>query len=238
MDNYMHHKDDSQEIYSGCWWVFNRDKKYWKLREWLLPPWFISCQVMLVGCLIIEIGAVLVSSLVFLHFCPILNHEYYQTYSMFGASALEFLVTMITFICATVFAQMCQDWQWMPRPDMNFLSWGYGFFIISGIASIGAGVCFYLEAKKVYEELLRKEDEYNKMTLEMSGYAPSVGTMGTYPGQYNGYGTKDSYAPSGYDQGYNAGYDQGYGQQGQGYGYGQQHQPGYGYEQGYYPEKA
>ena len=39
------------------------------------------------------------------------------------------------------------------------------------------------------------------MTLEMSGYAPSVGTMGTYPGQYNGYGTKDSYAPSGYDQG-------------------------------------
>ncbi len=36
MDNYMHHKDDSQEIYSGCWWVFNRDKKYWKLREWLL----------------------------------------------------------------------------------------------------------------------------------------------------------------------------------------------------------
>ena len=54
---------------------------------------------------------------------------------------------------------------------------------------------------QVYEELLRKEDEYNKMTLEMSGYAPSVGTMGTYPGQYNGYGTKDSYAPSGYDQG-------------------------------------
>ena len=56
---------------------------------------------------------------------------------------------MISFICGTVFAQMCQDWQWMPRPDMNFLSWGYGFFIISGIASIGAGVCFYLEAKKV-----------------------------------------------------------------------------------------
>lgn len=37
MDNYMHHKDDSQEIYSGCWWVFSTDKKYKKLREWLLP---------------------------------------------------------------------------------------------------------------------------------------------------------------------------------------------------------
>ncbi len=37
MDNYMHYKDDSQEIYSGCWWLFSTDKKYWKLREWLLP---------------------------------------------------------------------------------------------------------------------------------------------------------------------------------------------------------
>ena len=33
----MHHKDDSQEIYDGCWWVFNTDGKYRKLREWLLP---------------------------------------------------------------------------------------------------------------------------------------------------------------------------------------------------------
>ena len=37
MHDYMHHKDDSQEIYNGCWWVFNRDEKYWKLREWVLP---------------------------------------------------------------------------------------------------------------------------------------------------------------------------------------------------------
>ena len=37
MDNYMHYKDDSQEIYSGCWWLFSNEKKYWKLREWILP---------------------------------------------------------------------------------------------------------------------------------------------------------------------------------------------------------
>ena len=35
--NYMHHKDDSQEIYDGCWWVFSADARYHKLREWLLP---------------------------------------------------------------------------------------------------------------------------------------------------------------------------------------------------------
>ena len=37
MNKYMHHKDYAQEIYSGCWWVFNRDTKFWKLHEWLLP---------------------------------------------------------------------------------------------------------------------------------------------------------------------------------------------------------
>lgn len=41
MDHYMHHKDDSQEIYSGCWWVFNREERYWKLRDWLLPRKYI-----------------------------------------------------------------------------------------------------------------------------------------------------------------------------------------------------
>lgn len=35
--DYMHHKDDSQEIYNECWWVFNQEAKYSKLREWLLP---------------------------------------------------------------------------------------------------------------------------------------------------------------------------------------------------------
>ena len=42
MDNYMHHKDDSQTIYNGCWWVFDRAAKYYKLREWLLARKYIS----------------------------------------------------------------------------------------------------------------------------------------------------------------------------------------------------
>jgi hypothetical protein len=37
MKDYMHHKDDSQTIYNGCWWVFDREEKFEKLKEWLLP---------------------------------------------------------------------------------------------------------------------------------------------------------------------------------------------------------
>jgi hypothetical protein len=36
-NNYMHFKDDSQQVYSGCWWVFDKQPKYYKLREWLTP---------------------------------------------------------------------------------------------------------------------------------------------------------------------------------------------------------
>ena len=35
--NYMHHRDDLQEIYNGCFWVYNADPKYNKLRDWLVP---------------------------------------------------------------------------------------------------------------------------------------------------------------------------------------------------------
>jgi len=36
-NNYMHFKDDSQEVYSECWWLFDTKPKYYKLREWIIP---------------------------------------------------------------------------------------------------------------------------------------------------------------------------------------------------------
>jgi len=35
--DYMQFKDDSQQTYDGCWWVFDGQTKYYKLREWLIP---------------------------------------------------------------------------------------------------------------------------------------------------------------------------------------------------------
>lgn len=40
--NYMHFKDDSQQVYSGCWWLFDRQPKYYKLREWLTPRMYAN----------------------------------------------------------------------------------------------------------------------------------------------------------------------------------------------------
>lgn len=64
----------------------------------------------------------------------------------------------------------------MPRPDLFFLSWGFGFYIISGIMTLASGICFYYEAWKVYSELLKREMEFTHAALEMSGY-PMTATM-------------------------------------------------------------
>ena len=56
-----------------------------------VSAWFIACQVMATGCLLINIAAVILVALVFLHLCPIMNHEYHQTYAMFIAASLMFL---------------------------------------------------------------------------------------------------------------------------------------------------
>lgn len=35
--NYMQFRDDSQQKYDGCWWLFDTQTKYYKLRQWLIP---------------------------------------------------------------------------------------------------------------------------------------------------------------------------------------------------------
>lgn len=62
-----------------------------------ITAWFITCQVLTIGCLVILITTVIVASLVFLHFCPLMNHEYLQTYGMFVAGSLMLLVSKSDF---------------------------------------------------------------------------------------------------------------------------------------------
>ena len=46
---------------------------------------------------------------------------------------------IMTLIVGLMYGLLCGDRQWMPRPDLNFISWGYGFIIIQGIIATAAG---------------------------------------------------------------------------------------------------
>jgi hypothetical protein len=78
---------------------------------------------------------------------------------------------MITFVVAVLFGVQMNDRYWMPRPDQNFLSWGFGFLVISGIFSLISGFVLFKAGWETYCELLRKEDEYTKAALEASFFA-------------------------------------------------------------------
>ena len=162
---------------------------------------------------------------------------------------------MIVTIACIVYGAMCGDRQWMPRPDLNFMSWGFGFAVIFGMMALASGICFFLEARKAFDELMRRDEEYTRAVLEMSqatfpmsqsyGGAPSYApSYGGGVGDYSAYGSDEKKAapqpsystqPSyggqsgvGYDSKPAAGYDtSGYGGGNQGGGYGGS-QSGYG----------
>lgn len=100
---------------------------------------------------------------------------------------------MIAFVVAIVFGVQSNDRYWLPRPDQNYLSWGFGFLIISAIMALAAGICLFMEAQKTYKALLQKEDEYMKAALEVSTYP--LDPQSAYPPVYD---SGAEYGPASY----------------------------------------
>jgi len=77
---------------------------------------------------------------------------------------------MVSLVVAILFGYQVNDRYWLPRPDLNFLSWGFGFLIISGISSLVSGICMFKAAWDTYQELLLREDLYTKQAMELSAF--------------------------------------------------------------------
>ena len=56
------------------------------------------------------------------------------------------------------------DRQWLPNPDSNFLSWSFGFCILSGFFSIFAGMCLLSDYLRIGIE--------TKRSMRDPAYAP------------------------------------------------------------------
>jgi hypothetical protein len=155
---------------------------------------------------------------------------------------LLYFAAAITIIVASLFGTQCQDRNWMWRPDLNLLSWGYGFFIINGIISIPAGAFYFIEAKAVYDELLDREEEYIEKyeeavmqnaenTVAAMGYDPSImqpAAMGNSFATQASFGAQMSYYDGAGQPVYPGAYLPGMGPDGMGSGYGGIAYPAYG----------
>jgi len=64
-----------------------------------------------------------------------------------GAVAMA-ISTVAAFIALIVFGVYKEDRRWVPRPDMNLLSWSYGVCVIAGFFCLLSALCLYLAGKE------------------------------------------------------------------------------------------
>ncbi|KAK3088435.1 hypothetical protein FSP39_019167 [Pinctada imbricata] len=146
-DEYTFWKDYNGKIYKGCWYIFS--DQYRVIWEWLSPPWFIVCQVMVSVCLLFLGIATLILILLVLNCFP----QYLHEVILMGGSFAYFFIVLLVFITGVIFGVKKEDRQWMPRPDQCYLSWSYGFFIISGFFTLFAAFVLLKAGREEKESL-------------------------------------------------------------------------------------
>jgi len=92
---------------------------------------------------------------------------------------LSYISGFLVFIVSLVFAEMSRQENYFPRPWMNYLSWSYGFNVMSGFCSSFGGICLFIMAMILKEKLftesppkLRHEDQYKPSSHGSGSIAP------------------------------------------------------------------
>ncbi|BFZ11414.1 hypothetical protein BsWGS_14452 [Bradybaena similaris] len=145
-NDYTFYKDYNGKRYLGCFYVFSPEiRPIW---EWVSPPWFISVQVMVsASLLIIFLISVTLTLNVFQLFPK------HMDYAVYLGSAVGMAVCTVTiFIALIVFGVYKEDRRWIPRPDMNLLSWSYGMCVMSGFFCLLSALSLYLAGKEKKKE--------------------------------------------------------------------------------------
>lgn len=65
----------------------------------------------------------------------------------------SFLPVILILIQAIIFGIKKEDRQWVPRPDQNYLSWAYGFFIISAFFTLFSAITLLLASRELKKKL-------------------------------------------------------------------------------------
>ncbi|XP_061178578.1 uncharacterized protein LOC133187237 [Saccostrea echinata] len=168
-------RDPTMRSYVGCWWIHSTFfEEVW---DDIMPAWFRIVQTIVILTLLINMAAVLMLS-----FYPVdrLRIKYYNPnrYRAFLVnSVLMFVSAVFVLIVALLFPMKARDPNWMPRPWLNYLSWSYGFFVLSGFFAVFAGISLFIKSSDIHHKPEKGTEEIEKK-LELpplpSGMAPPI----------------------------------------------------------------
>ena len=139
-------------LFTGCHPMWGHT--YHQIREWLMPPWLLAIQGLLLISLILTVLARILSlSVVF--------HAPEAVWLQFGSSLLliigllDLLTGVLMSIISLVFAVSCWSRSWLLYPNYNYLSWGWAAALLASWILLASSGLFLAEAKA---ERARKAD--------------------------------------------------------------------------------
>lgn len=145
-NDYTFYKDYNGKRYLGCWWIFSSQiRPIW---EWLSPPWFIVCQVMVSCTLLVQVLNGIFLALYLFKLFP----KNLDKLCLMGCSLVHIITTVLIVVLLIIFGAKKEDRLWIPRPDMNFLSWSYGLCCLSGISAVVSAITLYKATKHLSKE--------------------------------------------------------------------------------------
>ncbi|PVD31869.1 hypothetical protein C0Q70_07293 [Pomacea canaliculata] len=150
-NDWQYYKDYLGKRYNGCWWIFHFE--YRPVWPWLNPPWLLAVQIMMTLALMLHMTTIVFNILYFVGCCPPHKEQSYVRASWI----MNFLAGAFITISSIIFAIKADtDRQWLPNPDSNYLSWSFGFCVLSGFFSLFAAICLLADYMR-----FRFEDEKN-----------------------------------------------------------------------------
>lgn len=169
------HRDPTEKAYHGCWWVLAPE--YWQIQQWLMPWWFIITQVTCTVCLLIQILNVVIGLVVWCKTMP----NYTSSVKSRPPIGLIQATTVLTIVEAIAMGLVvilfgCSvyiDRVWMPRHDLNYLSWSYGLEVIGAFLLIFASMALGAYNKIVRQEL-REPPSLTAPMVHMGGVKDSA----------------------------------------------------------------
>ena len=139
-------------LFHGCHPMWG--STYHQIREWLMPPWLLAIQGLLIICLILAVLARFLSLSVVFHYPE-------AAWLQFGSSLLliigllDLLVGVLLSVISLVFAASCWSRSWLLYPNYNYLSWGWAAALLASWAQLASSGLFLTEARA---ERARKAD--------------------------------------------------------------------------------
>jgi hypothetical protein len=143
------------KTYYGCWWILS--PYYWDIQTWMMPWWFVITQVVCTLVVVLQMINVILGLVAWVKTKPSKN----STIKKRPPIALITGTTILTIINAIALGLIVilfgtavyVDRVWMPRPDLNYLSWSYGLEVVASFFLIFASMALGIYNKIVRQEL-------------------------------------------------------------------------------------